>query len=96
MTKQFSAAFLQETFVTGDILQSFNKNVKENGNVFHSTTYTSHGRGVAIILSHNFSDYKVIDVHTDSEGRRVLINIEIITNTSWSSPVSEEDDFSNS
>ena len=77
--KKFNTIFLQETFVTSDIVKPFNKNVKEYGNVFHSTTYTSHGRGVAIILSNTFPDYKVLDVHTDSDGRRVLLNIEIIS-----------------
>ena len=75
--KKFDALFLQETFVTDDFSSTFDKDFNEYGSVFHSVSQTPHGRGVAIILSTNFPEYNVINVQTDNEGRKVMVNIEI-------------------
>ena len=52
-------------------------NVREYGNIFHGLSKSSHGRGVAVILSNNFPKYTLLDVQSDSEGRKVMVNIKI-------------------
>ena len=75
--KKFNTIFLQETFVTDDFSSIFDKDFKEYGSVFHSTSKSPHGKGVAVILSNNFPDYNVLNIQTDNEGRKVMVNIEI-------------------
>ena len=47
-----------------------------SGEIFHSFSNSKHSRGVCIMLSKNFS-YNVLSVHSDTNGRLILLNIEI-------------------
>ena len=75
--KKFNTLFLQETFVTSDILVSFDKKVNKYGTTFHSISCTPHVRGVAIVLSKDFPEYKVLHIQTDTQGRKVMVNLEL-------------------
>ena len=67
---------MQETHFTNDMLNKLNNEF--NGKMFVSIG-SSNSRGVAIWLKNNLN-YKLIDEFTDSEGRLLLLNIEINEN----------------
>ena len=69
--------FLQETFCTNKLQPYINSMWK--GKVIHSLTDSNHSRGVAILLSENL-DYKIINVHESKDGRKLLLNIEMLNN----------------
>ena len=58
-------------------MPEFENDIKIFGSAFQSISDTSHGKGVAIILSNNFPDYTVIDNHIDTDERKILINIQL-------------------
>ena len=69
---------LQETYCTNKDKASFLQHW--DGEIFHSTSDSSHSRGVAILISRNMKmnkDFKVIDVKSDKEGRRIILNISL-------------------
>ena len=67
-------AFLQETFCTLEYVKQFNAGWK--GTIFHSFSNSNHSKGVCILISENVT-CKVINVHRDNEGRKVLVNVKI-------------------
>ena len=67
---------LQETHFTDKLQKSLNKQFE--GNLFRSDG-TSSARGVAIWLKQHL-DIKIIDHQKDTEGRLLLLNIEINDN----------------
>ena len=72
--KKTDVILLQETFCTNELCDTFNKDW--DGAVYHSSAPTSHGKGVCIMLS-NTVDFEFISCHTDSNGRRILLNVDI-------------------
>lgn len=68
--------YLQETHLTTDIIQSFNNQF--NGTVLHSCG-TSNSRGVAVLI-HASVSHNILNVHCDTSGRFILVNIEIDSN----------------
>lgn len=71
---KFDICLLQETYVTNDYIDIVNKGW--HGQIFHSTSNSTHSRGVSILIKNNLP-YKVISKYTDKEGRMLLLNIEI-------------------
>ena len=69
--------FLQETFCTENLQPYLNSMWK--GKMFHSLSDSNHSRGVSILLSENL-DYKVINVHESKDGRKLMLNIEMLNN----------------
>ena len=76
-TKRFNLIFLQETFITNSLSPEFENDINSFGSAFQSISDTSHGKGVAIILTKHFPDYTLIDKHIDIDGRKILINIRL-------------------
>ena len=72
--KKVHIVTLQETFCTDNFSNVFNSDW--DGYVYHSHAPSSHGKGVCIMIS-NTIDFEVIDCHTDRDGRRILLNIDI-------------------
>ena len=72
--KNFDFCLLQETFCT----KSFEKSFKRgwNGDIYHSYSDSVHCKGVCILIRKNVN-CKVISSFTDSEGRFLLINVNI-------------------
>ena len=72
--KKFDFCLLQETFCT----KSFEKSFKRgwNGDIYHSYSDSVHCKGVCILIRKNIN-CKVISSFTDSEGRFLLINVNI-------------------
>lgn len=68
-----SILFLQETHLTDDTCRAFDQQFK--GLVFHSFG-TSNSRGVAILI-HSSVCHKVHNVYRDSDGRLLIVNIEV-------------------
>ena len=75
-TKRFNLIFLQETYITTTCLWNLKMTSKVLVVLF-KVSNTSHGKGVAIILTNNFPDYTVIDKHIDRDGKKFLINIRL-------------------
>jgi exonuclease III len=73
-TKNVNVAFLQETYCTQQFEQTFCNGW--NGQVFHSFTDTSHGRGVCIMINSNVQ-YQLISKYCDNDGRKMIVNIKI-------------------
>ena len=65
--------FLQETHITNDIQQNFDRQF--NGTVAHSPG-TSNSRGVAILI-HSSINHKVLNTYNDVFGRILILNVEI-------------------
>jgi exonuclease III len=74
---KYDICFLQETYCTEAVKTQFDKHWK--GDAIHSVSNSSHSRGVSILLSSNLN-YKLINSHTDNDGRMVLVNLEIDEN----------------
>ena len=66
-------AFLQETFVTENIVDKFNRDTTNN--VYHCATDSYHSRGVAIVIRKQL-DIEVLNINKSNDGRRLLVNIK--------------------
>ena len=73
-SKKVHIAFLQETYCTENFKDAFDKDW--NGSIFHSFASSSLSKGVCILLSNDI-EYEVMDVHSDDDGRSILLNIDI-------------------
>ena len=71
---QYDVCLLQETFCTRSTDGQYHNGW--SGEIFHSFSNSTHSRGVCIMLSKNFS-YNVLSVHSDTNGRLILLNLEI-------------------
>ena len=76
--KNVQIACLQETFITDEIVRSVDRDW--NGQIFHSVSTSSHSRGVSILFHKNF-DFSLVNKHSDSFGRKLLLNIHINNET---------------
>ena len=65
---------LQETFITGDIVNDFNRDW--DGDIFHGCTDSSHSRGVAVMFKPGLNP-KVLNCHKTDDGRKIMLNIDI-------------------
>ncbi len=72
--KNIDIIFLQETFSTPDKENEFKKNWP--GKIFFSHSNSPHCKGVAILFNQNLQ-VEEIDIHRDTEGRKILMNISI-------------------
>ena len=73
-SKNINIACLQETYCTQDFSEMFNRNW--DGDVFHSFASSSHCKGVCILINLK-CEYKVLNIHKDDDGRKLLLNIMI-------------------
>ena len=76
----FNAIFLQATFMTENLSSLFKNCIEHVGEVYQSLSNSSNSKGVAIILTNNFPEYRMIDKQKDEEGRIVLLNIKVLFN----------------
>ena len=76
--KAFDIICLQETYVTKEFLPIIEKDFLDLGKYYSSCSDSVHSRGVGIILSRKMSEWNVHSIHTDAEGRKILVNIENI------------------
>ncbi len=67
--------FLQETFCTTDLEPYLKASWK--GGIHHATTPSSHSKGVSILFAEKL-DYKIIDEHSDPDGRKLMLNVEML------------------
>lgn len=75
--KNIDIACIQETYCTADFQNVFSLNWK--GKIYHSYTTSVHSRGVCILISDKV-DFKLIDIHCDRDGRKLMVNIQIDDN----------------
>ena len=71
---QYDVCLLQETFCTRSTDGQYQNGW--SGEILHSFSNSTHSRGVCIMLSKNLS-YNVLSVHSDTNGRLILLNLEI-------------------
>ena len=72
--KNVNIACLQETYCTNDFMNTFKAGWE--GQIFHSYAPSNHSKGVCILIDAKF-DYNVLSIHHDTDGRKIMINIEI-------------------
>ena len=82
--KDFHIVCLQETYITEEILPDFERDFCDLGKIHFSLSDSSHARGVGILISHKLSNWKVINVNKDENGRMILLNIKNINNEVYS------------
>ena len=82
--RDFEIVCLQETFVTQESLSDIEKDFHEIGKYFASCTDSVHSRGVGILISHKINQWKLLNVHRDTEGRKVMINIKNLSGEVYS------------
>ena len=70
----YHICMLQETYCTQANNVKFKKGWR--GDIIHSCTNSTHSRGVSILLSKKIN-YTVINLHSDNDGRILLVNLEI-------------------
>jgi len=75
---KYDIVFLQETHCTEKDKVRFNNGW--DGEIYHSVTDSSHAKGVAIAISKKFA-CNVTKYNADSDGRRILLNVEYDGNT---------------
>ena len=82
--KDFHIVCLQETYVTEEILLDIEKDFHDLGKLYISYSESPHARGVGILISHKLSNWKVINVNKDDNGRMILLNTKNINNEVYS------------
>ena len=83
-SKDFDVICFQETFVSKEIVSDIEKDFHELGKYYASCTDSAHSRGVGILVSSKLDKWKVLSVHRDTEGRKILINIKNLNNEIFS------------
>ncbi len=76
--RRCDVVFLQETFCTEEIVSDLNKGW--NGTIFHSIAKSSHSCGVSTMFSEGI-DFKLLNIHCDNDGRKLLLNVKIKNDT---------------
>lgn len=71
--KKIDICFLQETHSTTQVEQIWQQ---EWGYNAHFSSHTGNSRGVAILIQNTFA-YKLVECYTDTEGRFIILRIEI-------------------
>ena len=71
-------AFVQETYCKQRFKPYFDSGYQ--GDIFHSTSDSSHSRGVAVLIS-KYLNCKILNSISCSSGRKVMVNAEIDNQT---------------
>ena len=69
----FDIICLQETFCTSESIDIVKHDWK--GPSYHSTSASKHSKGVSILFNSSF-EHKLLDIHSDNDGRKLLLNIK--------------------
>ena len=72
--KKFDVIFLQETFITKNIIKIVEKDW--NGISIHALTDSSHSRGVSILFKKSINP-EILTTHHSSDGRLLFVNVKI-------------------
>ena len=72
--KKFDIICLQETFCVNNFVKTFDRDWQ--GSIYHCTSNSTHARGVCIMFRKNIN-FKLKNLHSSVDGRKILMNIEI-------------------
>ena len=93
---KYDIACIQETYFNNNCVDRVK--CEWDGTSYHCLTNSAHAKGVSIFLKKGFKG-KVLDVHTDNIGRKILLNVEFnnhiiaVANMYAPSEVKERIDF---